>query len=538
MNRRRRTTLFAALLVSASLLASGVASAQSFDLPRYESLREECASFLRAAMSAQASGDGGRALVYHDLGSESCDEAVAIVRDNAGSLSDREAARVFAAGQALDVELADALLALGDCAGADELLRASASLRGDLSLDGAVAHARIYHRLWTCLGDGAGTSARVEVRAQTDLIMLEAGAFGDAPADTVVYGCRGWLSETPGLVVEVLEPTWLSVVFAGGDSQTILAGLDGPTGSYCAYGDPSTNVAAYERDVEPGTYRFYLGQIDPPIARGPLTISVQSVDTASLRAAPLLGSHELGAGTPVSSRAGVMEAYQSAASVAPGCEGFVADTPTIELRLAEEGPVWLAVTTKGPGPARVVLEGEGRTLCQGAASSGGPAIIAERLPAGRYRGLVVTASSAPTPYVVSYGATAPGPPEPPAAGGAADATLAAAAGLSTYEREVYGTRDAAALFGGACVGLIGDAPDLRVDVAEAGRYAFMATAAGGEASVDLSLVVAGPSGVWCSDDFARENPGLFLDLEPGRYAVFVGHWGRGGPVRVDVGGAR
>jgi hypothetical protein len=534
VNSPRRTHAIADLLVVASLLASGAASAQTFDLPRYESLREECASFLRAAVAAQAAGDQGRALVYHDLGSESCDQAAAIVRDSAGSLSEREAARVFAAGEDLDAELGEALLALGDCAGADELLRASASLRGALSPDAAVAHARVYHQLWTCLGGEAGAAARVEVRAQTDLVMLEGSALGEVAAESVVYGCRGWLPESPGLVVEVLEPTWLSLVVVGGDSQTILAGIDGPGGSYCAYGAPSTNVAAYERDVLPGTYRVYVGQIAPPIARTPVTFSVQSVDTAALRAAPILGSHDVDAATPARSRAGVMEAYQSAASVAPGCEGFVADTPTIELRLAEEGPIWLAVTTKGPDPARVVLEGEGRSLCQGAPSGSGPAILAERLPAGRYRALVVTASSAPTPYVVTFGATAPTPADAAALGGPADATLGTTAGLAAYALEAYGTRDAAALFGGSCVGLIGDQPDLRVDIAEAGVYAFMATP---EEAGDLTLVVAGPSGVWCGDDFAGENPGLFLELEPGRYGVYIGNWGRGGEVRLEIGSA-
>jgi hypothetical protein len=88
-----------------------------------------------------------------------------------------------------------------------------------------------------------------------------------------------------------------------------------------------------------------------------------------------------------------------------------------------------------------------------------------------------------------------------------------------------GTIDAATL-GSPCVGVISNAPDLRLNYS-AGQYQLMISA---DSAADTTLVVNGPDGRWyCDDDGGNNglNPAVsFPNPSSGQYDIWVGTYGR------------
>ncbi len=47
-----------------------------------------------------------------------------------------------------------------------------------------------------------------------------------------------------------------------------------------------------------------------------------------------------------------------------------------------------------------------------------------------------------------------------------------------------------------------------------------------ESREDTTLLVRGPGGIWCNDDFRGKNPGLAGEWLPGTYEIWVGAYGK------------
>lgn len=98
-----------------------------------------------------------------------------------------------------------------------------------------------------------------------------------------------------------------------------------------------------------------------------------------------------------------------------------------------------------------------------------------------------------------------------------------------------GTEDASHL-GGACVGMVGDAPDFRLEY-KAGSYPLNLWV---YADVDTTLVVNDPDGDWvCNDDGAGDggnvNPGLRWANPPsGVYDIWIGRYGSGDGAQAQL----
>ncbi len=45
-----------------------------------------------------------------------------------------------------------------------------------------------------------------------------------------------------------------------------------------------------------------------------------------------------------------------------------------------------------------------------------------------------------------------------------------------------------------------------------------------ESSTDTTILVAGPGGVWCNDDYNNDNPALEGQWQPGKYKIWVGSY--------------
>lgn len=79
-----------------------------------------------------------------------------------------------------------------------------------------------------------------------------------------------------------------------------------------------------------------------------------------------------------------------------------------------------------------------------------------------------------------------------------------------------------AAFGDACIaGQVPRQPQHTFRVASTTDISFLVR--GGDD--DLSLVITGPGGPYCNDDYDGLDPGFRLELEPGEYAVYVGTYG-------------
>jgi len=90
-----------------------------------------------------------------------------------------------------------------------------------------------------------------------------------------------------------------------------------------------------------------------------------------------------------------------------------------------------------------------------------------------------------------------------------------------------GTEDASKL-GGACVGMVGDAPDYRLNYTAGGLPLNIWV----YSDVDTTLVVNGPDSRWaCNDDGAGGNgvnPGLrWANPKSGVYDIWIGRFGTG-----------
>jgi hypothetical protein len=76
-----------------------------------------------------------------------------------------------------------------------------------------------------------------------------------------------------------------------------------------------------------------------------------------------------------------------------------------------------------------------------------------------------------------------------------------------------------ALDGTPCVGNLSESPDHTL-VVESTVEATLAVLS----DADTTLVVQGPGGLYCNDDFEGLNPGLRASLTPGTWSVYVGNF--------------
>jgi hypothetical protein len=97
--------------------------------------------------------------------------------------------------------------------------------------------------------------------------------------------------------------------------------------------------------------------------------------------------------------------------------------------------------------------------------------------------------------------------------------LKGTAGGGTPMRDIAGRSDTST---GGCIGFAGGQPDqvLRLNAG------FKDLTVLAQSSADTTLVVKGPGGTWCNDDFQGKNAGLDGQWQAGEYRVWVGTQGR------------
>ncbi|MDM9383184.1 hypothetical protein QUB80_21040 [Chlorogloeopsis sp. ULAP01] len=73
---------------------------------------------------------------------------------------------------------------------------------------------------------------------------------------------------------------------------------------------------------------------------------------------------------------------------------------------------------------------------------------------------------------------------------------------------------------GPCAGFIDEKPDHILKLTSKFDYLKLQV----ESPEDTTLIVSGPGGIWCNDDFESKNPGILGEWLPGTYQVWVGSY--------------
>ncbi|MBW4432781.1 MAG: hypothetical protein KME28_13895 [Pelatocladus maniniholoensis HA4357-MV3] len=75
---------------------------------------------------------------------------------------------------------------------------------------------------------------------------------------------------------------------------------------------------------------------------------------------------------------------------------------------------------------------------------------------------------------------------------------------------------------GACTGFVDQKPDHQLELGKKFDYLKLQI----DSPEDTTLIINGPGGTWCNDDFDGKNPGIVGEWLPGTYKIWVGSYNR------------
>jgi hypothetical protein len=73
---------------------------------------------------------------------------------------------------------------------------------------------------------------------------------------------------------------------------------------------------------------------------------------------------------------------------------------------------------------------------------------------------------------------------------------------------------------GACAGFIDEQPDHTMQLTQAFNFLSLQV----QSNADTTLVVRGPGGTWCNDDYTDKNPGIAGQWLSGTYQIWIGSY--------------
>ncbi|MCC5636166.1 hypothetical protein LC593_09900 [Nostoc sp. CHAB 5844] len=76
---------------------------------------------------------------------------------------------------------------------------------------------------------------------------------------------------------------------------------------------------------------------------------------------------------------------------------------------------------------------------------------------------------------------------------------------------------------GPCDGFVDEAPDHTLALTTKFDYLKLQV----QSPQDVTMIVKGPGGTWCNDDFDGKNPGMSGEWLPGNYQIWVGSYDKG-----------
>ncbi|WP_413172320.1 hypothetical protein [Anabaena azotica] len=76
---------------------------------------------------------------------------------------------------------------------------------------------------------------------------------------------------------------------------------------------------------------------------------------------------------------------------------------------------------------------------------------------------------------------------------------------------------------GSCSGFVDEAPDHTLKLTSKFDYLKLQV----ESPADTTIIIKGPGGNWCNDDFDGKNPGIVGEWLKGTYQIWVGSYEKG-----------
>ncbi|TAF10978.1 MAG: hypothetical protein EAZ77_02375 [Nostocales cyanobacterium] len=76
---------------------------------------------------------------------------------------------------------------------------------------------------------------------------------------------------------------------------------------------------------------------------------------------------------------------------------------------------------------------------------------------------------------------------------------------------------------GPCTGFVDQAPDHKLELKSKFDYLKLQV----KSPKDTTIMIKGPGGTWCNDDFDGKNPGIVGEWLPGTYEIWVGSYIQG-----------
>jgi hypothetical protein len=73
---------------------------------------------------------------------------------------------------------------------------------------------------------------------------------------------------------------------------------------------------------------------------------------------------------------------------------------------------------------------------------------------------------------------------------------------------------------GPCTGFFDEKPDHTIELKTRFEYLKLQV----QSPADTTIVISGPGGSWCNDDFNGKNPGIIGEWLPGSYNVWIGSY--------------
>lgn len=99
------------------------------------------------------------------------------------------------------------------------------------------------------------------------------------------------------------------------------------------------------------------------------------------------------------------------------------------------------------------------------------------------------------------------------------ATVRGISGGSRPAAEIAGRADTAT---GPCVGFVDEQPDHTMQLTQFFNYLSLQV----QSPEDTTLVIRGPGGSWCNDDYENANPGIAGQWLSGTYQIWIGSYER------------
>jgi hypothetical protein len=73
---------------------------------------------------------------------------------------------------------------------------------------------------------------------------------------------------------------------------------------------------------------------------------------------------------------------------------------------------------------------------------------------------------------------------------------------------------------GPCQGFMDEVPDHTLKLTSKFDYLKLVV----ESPADTTMIIKGPGGTWCNDDFNGKNPGIVGEWLPGTYQIWIGSY--------------